>query len=195
MFEADRDAQQALSDAGALALGDADPRMRRARRMRDRGFHVAQIRGDRQQPGRIDERPGSGASVADFESDDAAEAALLAARERVLRMRFQSGVMNLADALLTLEPARQLQRGNAVRAHAQLQRFQSLQEHPGVERAHARPRRADETEHVATDQLLTTDDGAADAASLSVEILGRRVDHEIRAELERLLQRRRAEAV
>ena len=45
------------------------------------------------------------------------------------------------------------------------------------------------------DQLLVADDRAADAAPLPVEILGRRMDHEVGAELERLLQRRRAEAV
>src|SRR4029079_15340439 len=108
--------------AGALALGDADSRMRRARGMRDRGFHVAEVRSDRHELRRIDERPGSGATVADLESDDAAEAALLTARERVLRMRFQPCVVNLAHSLLTLQPARQLQCSSRMRVHAQLQR-------------------------------------------------------------------------
>ena len=72
-------------------------------------------------------------------------------------MRFEPGVVHLATRRLALQPARELERRCRMRAHAQLQRFEALEEHPGIERTHARTGRADEAEHVLADQLLVAD--------------------------------------
>src|SRR5690606_10822542 len=102
--------------------------MRSARRMCDRRLDVAKIRRDRHEPHGVDERPCACAAAAYFEGYDAAESLLLTARERVLRMGFQTGVEHAQHGGLLLEPARQLQRRRRMRVHAQLQRFEPLEE-------------------------------------------------------------------
>ena len=79
--------------------------------------------------------------------------------------------------------------------HAQAQGLEPLEKHPGIERAHARSGTAHEAKHFAPDELAIADHRAADAATLTIEILGCGVNHEVRAELERLLQRGGAKAV
>jgi hypothetical protein len=79
--------------------------------------------------------------------------------------------------------------------HPQLEGFEPLQEDPGVEGTHGRPRGSQDPEDRLADQLAIADDGAPDTTSLSVQILGGRVDHQVGAELQRPLQRRRAEAI
>jgi hypothetical protein len=60
--------------------------------MGDGGLGVAQIGGNRDQPGGVDQGPGRfSLAAAQFEGDDAAEAGLLPLRQFVLRMRRQSG--------------------------------------------------------------------------------------------------------
>src|SRR5690606_25570453 len=102
---------------------------------------------------------------------DAAESLLLTARERVLRMGFQTGVEHAQHGGLLLEPARQLQRRRRMRVHAQLQRFEPLEEHPCIERAHAGTGGAYEAEYVGSHDTLIAHDGAADATPLAVEEL------------------------
>ena len=45
------------------------------------------------------------------------------------------------------------------------------------------------------DELLRSEDHAAEAAALAVDVLGRRIDHAVGAELERMLEQRRREHV
>ena len=77
----------------------------------------------------------------------------------------------------------------------QRQSFEALQQDPGVERRQARPGRAQHRKHLFTNQSARAEDGAAEHSSLAVEVLRRRVNHGVDAELERPLQHRRAEAV
>ena len=68
---------------------------------------------------------------------------------------------------------------------ADRQRFQTLQQHPGIERRHGRPGLTQQIVDVVGDELLGRQDDSAEAASLSVDVLGGRIDHAIRAELQR----------
>ena len=66
-----------------------------------------------------------------------AEALLLAAGQCMLGMRFQAGMIDPLDGGLLLEPGGEFKCTVAVALHAQRQRFQSLEENPGIEGAHA----------------------------------------------------------
>src|SRR5262245_9148393 len=113
----------------------------------------------------------------------------------MLRMRWESGIEHLAHAWLLFEPGRDIERTARMRVHTQAQCFETLEEYPRIERAHARPGTAHEAEYVAPDELPVADHGATNAAAVTIEILGGGVNDELRAELERFLQRRGAEAV
>src|SRR5581483_8872502 len=137
-------------------------------RMRDGGARVAEIRRDRDHLRRVDQPPRRLASPFHLERNDAAESRLLALRERVLRMVDEAGIENARDLRLLREPLGERLRLLAVRLHAQLQRLQSLEEHPRIERAHARARGAQEAEDLLADALGVADDRPADAAALPV---------------------------
>ena len=163
------------------------------------GLHVAQVGGDGKQPGGVDKAPrglavASAVAVFHFNGDHRAERFLLALGQGFLRVAVETGVMHPGNAGLLLQPPRQLQGVFRVRLHAQPQGFQTLEKHPGVERAHAGAGGADETVDLLED-LLGTDHGAAQATALPVQIFGGAVNHQVRAHFQRFLQRRGAEAV
>ena len=72
--------------------------------------------------------------------------------------------------------------------HAERQRLEALQHHPGVERAHRGPGLADEVLQVVGQEFLRAEHGAAEAAALAVDVLGRRIDDDVGAVRERALQ-------
>ena len=119
--------------------------MRGGRRMRDGGLHVAEVGGDRDEPRRVDDPPGRLAAALHVERDHRAAGALLALRQRVLRMGRQAGVVDALDMLgcVSSQRASSSARGR-LREHAQLERLQALQDHPGVERRQRRPGGAQE---------------------------------------------------
>ncbi len=95
---------------------------------------------------------------------------------------------------MRFQPGRQIQRVRGMRLHAQAQRFQSLQQHPGIECGQGRPGGTQEgvdTFH----QRLAAQHRAAEYPALPVQILGGGMDNDVSAELQRPLQSRRAEAV
>ena len=76
----------------------------------------------------------------------------------------------------------------------QLQRFQTLEQHPGIEGGQGRTGRAQVLEDL-LGQLLRAAHGAAEHPALAIEELGRRMDDQIGAQFERALQDGRAETV
>jgi hypothetical protein len=92
------------------------------------------------------------------------------------------------------EPFGQLLGVGAVRLHPQVQGLEALEEDPGVERAEGRPGGTQETHHF-FHLLAATGDYTAHATTLAVDELGRRMHHHVGAQLQRLLQGGRAEAV
>ena len=163
--------------------------------MHDGGLRIPEVRGDGQDPGVVDDRPRLLPAAVHVEGHDAAGGALLPRRQRVARMGFQAGVVDAAHRRMAFEPAREPRRALADGVHADAQRLQAVQEDPGVERAHARPRGAQQREQRVMVRGVAGDHRAAHATALPVEVLGRRVHHDAGAELDRPRQRRRAQAV
>ena len=99
---------------------------------------------------------------------------------------------------MRLWPARRsasVRRARRLLLDAQRQRLQPLEQHPGVERAERRAGLAQESVQIVGDEFLVGEDDAAEAAALAVDVLGRRIDDDVGAELERLLEERRGEDV
>ena len=163
--------------------------------MGDGGPRVAEVGGDGDQLRCIHHTPGGVLAALDVEGHDRAGAFLLPLRQRVLGMRGQPGVIDALDYRLLLEPLRELQRRRRLRFDAHPQRLQPPQYHPRVERAHRRPGGAEKAEHALVDRSALAQHRAAQHPALPVEKLGRRMDHDIRAEIERALQDGRAEDV
>ena len=180
-----------------LARLGADAAVRGRSRMGDRGLGVAEIGGDRNHARRVHHAPRRLAPALDVERHDRAAAALLPFRQRVLRMRRADPGSTRARRRVPL-PASCASSSAAcrLRVHADAQRLQALQQHPGVERRQGRARRCagTRTRRPSAHRALP-EHRAAQHPALPVEVLGRRMDHDVRAELERPLQRRRAEAV
>ena len=94
VFQAHRHADQFGRDAlrAALLLGETAVRGRG--RVHYGGLGIAEVRGDREQSRRVDEAPCRWLPAGDREREHAAEAALLAAGERVIGMRGESRVIH-----------------------------------------------------------------------------------------------------
>src|SRR5690606_6352277 len=75
-------------------------------------------------------------------------------------------------------------------AHAQRQRLQSLQQRPRVERRQGRTGMAEIILQLFIDPLLVGKDHATEAATLTVNMLGRGIDNHMSTELKRLLMKR-----
>ena len=168
--------------------------MGRGRRMGDGGLGVTQVGGDRNDFRRINEAPRRLFTALDLEAHHRTEGTLLPLGQLVLRVAGQPGVVDLVDAWLGLQPLCQCQRTGAVGLHAHTQGLQPLEEHPGIERAEGRPGGPQEAHH-RLHLGLAPGNHTAEAAALAIDVLGRRVHDDVRTELQRLLQRRRAEAV
>ena len=110
-------------------------------------------------------------------------------------MAREAGVANGSHGRVGFEKRREPLRGLAHAGRAQLQGLQALEHDPGVERAHDRPRGAHEGHEVVCEVRVVAQDGAAQAAALAVDVLGRGVDHDVGAESEGALDRRHAEHV
>ncbi len=162
--------------------------------MGDGGLAVAQVRGDRNQPRRIDETPGTFLAAADFEAEHGTKALLLTPGQFMLGVAGKPGVIHPLDTRLLLQPFGQRLRARAMGLHTQAQRFQPLEKEPGIEGAQRRATGAQEAHHF-LHLLGTTGNHAPQAPSLPVDELGCRMDHDIRTHRQRLLQHGRAEAV
>ena len=88
-----------------------------------------------------------------------------------------------------------MQRRLALTTNTQIHRLQTLQQGPGVERAHRGAGVANERLQRTRDVVALAKHGATHHASLTVNVLGGRVDHHIGAQLERSLERRRCKHV
>ena len=96
---------------------------------------------------------------------------------------------------MALEELRDAPSVLAVRAHAYRKRLHPAQHEPRVERAgHGAERLLQEVEALG-ERVVVGGDEAADHVAVAAEVLGRRVDDEVGAEVERLLQVRRRERV
>ena len=192
---ADRQAHQAGRDAAFLLFLIRQAVVSGGGGVGDGALAVAQISGDGEQFGVVDEPPGRVLPAVDDEADDAAEVLLLALRQFMLRVVGQPRIIDLGDARPAVQPIGNLRGAAAVGSHAQAQGFQPLEEHPGVERAHGRAAVLENVVHVLAQQFFPAQHCAADTTPLTVQVLGGRMNDYVGAEQQRLLQGRCAEAV
>ncbi len=106
-----------------------------------------------------------------------------------------AGIEHPADAGHLGQSVGDLRGRGRLGGDADRQGFQPLQQHPGVERRQGRAGLAQQVMDVLVDEGLAGQDHAAEAASLPVDMLRRRIDDAVGAELERALQQRRGEDV
>ena len=129
------------------------------------------------------------------ERDHPAEVAHLRAGDFVPRMVRQAGVEDTLDAGVPVEELGDASGVLAVLAHPYGERLDPAQHEPGVERPrHGAERLLQEVEPLG-ERVVVRGDEAADRVAVPAEILRRRVDDRVGAELERLLQVRRGKGV
>ncbi len=87
--------------------------------MGDGGLAVAQVGGDRNQPGGVDETPGALLPSDHLETQHRAEALLLPLGQLVLRMARQASVEHPLDARLLFQPFGQYLSAGTMSLHAQ----------------------------------------------------------------------------
>src|SRR5450830_1281004 len=135
VFDADRQAYQAVSDAQLGPLFCRDACMRHQGRVFDQAFHAAQAFGQGKHFAAFQEAARASQVGIEVDRDDAAEAIHLALGQRMLRMRFQAWIKHLAHFFLLFQPLRQRQSALAVALHADGQGFYAAQSQEAVERA------------------------------------------------------------
>ena len=101
-------------------------------------------------------------------------------------MAGQARIVHALDP--AFEETRDLKRILALAADAQVERFQALEHHPGIERAQCRAGVAGERQQGVGDEILGTAHRTCEHAALTVHHLGGAVGDDIRAEIHRPLQ-------
>src|SRR5829696_8021878 len=120
---------------------------------------------------------------------------LLASREPGLREGFEAGVGEAHDARVPREEARDAQRVLRVARHADAERLDALEREPRVEgRLDGAGGLADEVEPL-VEPGVAGDEGAADGRVVPLDELGRGVEDDVGAEVERALEGGRQERV
>src|SRR6185503_10831321 len=79
--------------------------------------------------------------------------------------------------------------------HAQSERFQSLEDHPRVERGQGRSTAAQEAVQAFENYIPAAEHRATEHPTLAIEIFGRGMDDNVGAQIERPLQDRCAETI
>jgi len=175
-------ANQALADAGGLPLRLGEPAVRRGCGMGDGGFGVAQIGRDAADLGAVDHMKSvfAGAfhvSALELKRQHRAAAALLFEallphRQRVLRVRLQTGVKHACHGGLRFQPRGQRQRVGALRLHADGERLQALEHHPGIEGRQRHAGTAHDGGEFFVDEFFRPANRAGNHPALAVKVFG-----------------------
>ena len=118
----------------------------------------------------------------------------LADGDVVLGVARQAGVQDAAHAVLTLEPRGECRRGLRMALHPDGQRQDAAQDQERIERADRRPGVVLDALHL-RDEIPPASHHAGDDVAVPAQELGRRLDDEVRAKLERPADVRRGERV
>ena len=134
--------------------------------------------------------------AAHLEGDNAAEPRHLAGGHGVIGMVLQTGIEHLLHILGAGEEVHHLLRVGADGVHMHLECLETAQDQKRLLRTEHRARDALETDHAdLVHDLLARHRETCDHIAVAVEILGRAVHDNIRAQLQRLHQQRRGEGV
>ena len=120
--------------------------------------------------------------------DHAAEVVHLFRGDRVAGMLREPRIEGLLDAWMPFEKARQRMSALTMLAHAHSERLDSPQHEPAVHRARDGSQGLLEEQKPLCDRRIVRRGETADDVRVSTEVLGRRVHHDVRAELQRPLQ-------
>ena len=139
----------------------------------------------------------SSASCSELEQerDHPAVVAHLPGRDLVAGVVGEAGVEHLLDARVVGEEGDDGARVLAVLAHAHGEGLEPAEHEPRVERPGDRAERVLQEAEPLRDRLVVRRDHAGDDVGVAAEVLRRRVDHDVGAEVERVLQVRRGERV
>jgi hypothetical protein len=160
----------------------------------DQGLDAAETLGERDEAHAVQHLPRA-LERADVEREHAAEAAHLAARQRVVRVVRQPRVDHPPHAGMRREELGQGLPVRAVLPHAQGEGLGAAQDEPRVERAEDRAGRVLHEPQPLDVLVARRHDHAAHAVRVPVQVLRRAVDDEVGAEREGALQRRAREGV
>ena len=128
--------------------------------------------------------------------DDSTEPAHLLAREIVLRMRFEPGIMDRFYLRVFLEPACDFQRVRAMPFHPQRQCFQSAERQETVEGSRdCADRILQERDLIGQLLIFTDNNDAADHVGMPVQIFRGGMDHHVEAGFDRSLNPGRSKGV
>ncbi len=134
-------------------------------------------------------------TAAHAERDDAAEAAHLTLRKRVLRMRREARIVDFRDVVVTLEKRRDRTRILLVFAHAQRQCFRAAHGQIRIPRPRDRADGVLVKRNLRMQVGIVRDHDAADDVAVTAEVFRRRVHHDVGPEFQGPLPVRRCERV
>src|SRR6185436_12461723 len=171
ILKPDGEADAAIDNADLGALLRRQPLMRGGRRVRDEALGVAEIVGDLEDLERVHETEGVTLPTLHLESDHGTAASHLPLGELSLRMIVAPWIEHADDFFSLGEKIGDCRRRRAMALDAQGQRLESLEQHPGVERAERRAGLLEVGVQHILDELLGPENHAAEAPSLAVDML------------------------
>ena len=148
---------------------------------------IADVVRDIDEAQRIEQGVGLRPPVRNVEAHDRAAGEHLLLRQRELRVAGKERVAHRGQA--AFDELSDLERVLALAADAKVQRFEALEHDPRVERRDVRAGVALERKQLAVDELLGARDCTRQHTALPVHHLGCRVGDDVRAEIERALER------
>ena len=169
--------------------------MSRRGRVRREGLGIAEVVRDVNELEGIHHREGLGLAAVDLDGEDSPAPSHLSAGQIVLRMGGQPRVQNPAHPPALLEEARELQGAVVHALDPQAHRLQPLREHPGVEGRQRGSGVPHEVLDWAVDEVHWSEHGTTESTALAVDVLGRRIDDDVRPVLQWLRENGRPEDV
>ena len=164
-------------------------------RMLDQRLHPAQRFGEDENLCARTQVAGGLRAAAHPNGDHAAESAHLPGGDVVAGMARQARVEHLADRGVVGQERGEDGGVLAVPLHPQLERLEAAHGQVGVERAGDRTRAVLQETEPGVEFLVIGHQRAADHVGVPTDVLGRRVQNDVGAQRQRLLQRRRGEGV
>ncbi|MPL84436.1 hypothetical protein SDC9_30401 [bioreactor metagenome] len=190
-----RDPHETRRDADRGAVFRAQVLVRRGRGMgRDR-LRIAEVVGDRDDLQRVEEAEGRVLAAGEIEAQHRAARPHLLHRKGVLRMVGEPRIDGARKLRMPRHRRGHRHRIRRLRPHPQVQRLQTREQDPGVERAHRAAGMLDVGLERAADELARAKDDAAQHPAAAVDVLGRGIDDDIGAKRHRTREDRRGEGI
>ena len=188
VLESDRDADHVAGESLLRHHLRGDTRVRHRRGVLDERVERAERDGEAEQPHVLADGFRRVVAALRDEREGAAEAAHLLHGDLVSGERLQARVEHPLDLRVALEEARDGEPVGADALHAERERAEPAHDEERVERRHQRAVVLPPVEDLRHDVLRLGDAAPADDVAVPVDVLGDRVDDDVRAELQRALE-------